>query len=122
MKRIVIELTENESETLADSIGAYIEQTHLALGRCLGETAKELETINALRLRILAGLKFGKKQRVIEWHYECTKIPDEISEDHPILVRWKDPMLKEFVYDITTKYDIYGCQEWAVLPELPSED
>jgi hypothetical protein len=63
-----------------------------------------------------------KKRSVIEWHDWGEKIPDEISEDQPILMRWKDPMLKEFVYDVTTKYDTYGCQEWAVLPELPSED
>lgn len=61
----------------------------------------------------------SKRFSILEWHDWDKKIPDEISEYHPILTRWKDPMLKEFVYDITTKYDTYGCQEWAVLPEVP---
>ena len=69
--------------------------------------------------QIVQQLGGNLERSVLEWHDWDEKIPDEILEEQPILMRWKDPMLKEFVYDVTTKYDIYGCQEWAVLPEVP---
>jgi hypothetical protein len=55
------------------------------------------------------------KRSMIEWHEWDERIPEEITEYLPILARWRDPILKAWKYDLSTKYDFYGCPEWAIL-------
>ena len=88
-------------------------------------TSEELQTLltcNNMSIRNLA-CEIAKRHceqprfSILEWHKWDEKVPEEITEYHPILARWRDPIMKAWAYDLSTKYDLYGCQEWAVLPE-----
>ena len=93
-KKIVIELSPEAAEALvrATGTGAIVDQ-------------------------IVPQLQGKVKRSVIEWHEWSEKVPEEITEYHPILARWRDPIMKAWRYDLSTKYDLYGCQEWAILPK-----
>jgi len=62
-KKVVIELTSDEAETLSDSIGQHIEDMYALYGadldelQCMEQDKRDLETLNAVRLRILAALE-----------------------------------------------------------------
>lgn len=107
MSSVVIELSREDARFVRQVL-AFYEGYHLQNDVLQGKCKR-------IREYVLESEKADRS--VIEWHEWDEKVPEEITEYHPILARWRDPIMKALEYDLSTKYDLYGCQEWAILPK-----
>jgi hypothetical protein len=124
-KKIVIELTQSEAKTLADSIGDHVSDMHDLYGCDLDEVEsmagakKILDSLTDIRLKVLTALSKDKRQSVIEWH----KYPDEKPKRKGYYyIKFKDdPRICEILLDENDTI-LEDGEYWAEPPKFPSED
>lgn len=103
-KKIVIELTQDEAETLADSIGDHVSEMYDLYGcdlderPCMADAKKTLDRLTDIRLKVLTALSKDKHQSVIEWHSMDEEPKAEDGTSVLVLKKGGDEIYDDSIY------------------------